>query len=89
MFQTWGKKTTPKKYRKLEFQTLKAPLLLNPANIRHSSTFFEPSFCSQPIQYGFLYIFEISDKQSFISKILTVVGPLGGKFKFLIPLGIH
>ena len=31
----------------------------------------------------------ISDKQSFISENLEVVGPLGEKFKFFIPLGIQ
>ena len=34
-------------------------------------------------------MFMIGDKQSFISRILKVVGPLAEKFKFFIPLGIQ
>ena len=37
----------------------------------------------------FFYIFIISDKQSFISVVLEILGPLGEKFNFFIPLGIQ
>ena len=47
------------------------------------------NFAANEIKCGFLYIFVNSDKQSFISQILKLVGPLGEKFKFFIPLGVR
>ena len=32
-------------------------------------------------------LFVIRDKQRFISEILNVIGPLGEKFEFFIPVG--
>ena len=42
------------------------------------------------IQYsktGNFYIFGINNNQTFVSKVLTVLGPLGDKFNFFNPLG--
>ena len=47
-----------------------------------SSDIFQSLFYIQYSKTGNLYIFGISQHQTFISQILTVLGPFGEKFNF-------